>query len=108
MEGGISEEEECDFGTAKGGGEVGFGGGEVGGRREKLAESMAMALWNRERSSSSSGREIEIWRGGSIRGATKKNKTGKERMRIRAGISGEEEMEITAMAALLSTFFLVN
>lgn len=67
---------------------------------------MAMALWKRERSSSSSGREIEIWRGGSIRGATKKNKTGKERRRIRAGISGEEEVEITGMAAVLFSLSL--
>lgn len=66
-------------------------------RREKLAESMAMALWKRDRSSSSSGIEMEIWRGGSIRGARKKKTIGRERRRMRAGTSGEEEVEIIAM-----------
>lgn len=75
------------------------------GRREKLAASMAMALWKRERSSSSSGMEMEIRRGGSMWGPTKKNKIGRERRRMRAGTSGEEEVEIMAMADLsLSTF----
>lgn len=38
-------------------------------------------------------------------GPTKKNKIGRERRRMRAGTSGEEEVEIMAMADLsLSTF----
>lgn len=65
-----------------------------------------MALWKRERSSSSSGREIEIWRGGRIRGARKKKSTGRERRRMRAGISGEEVEEIMAMVADESFFSL--
>lgn len=59
---------------------------------------MAMALWKSERSSSSSGMEMEIWRGGRIRGARKKKTIGRERRRMRAGTSGEDEVEIMAMA----------
>ncbi|KAL2536038.1 Uncharacterized protein Fot_17429 [Forsythia ovata] len=49
-----------------------------------------MAFWKSERSSCSSGTEIEIWRGERIFGAKKKNKIGRERRRIRVGISGED------------------
>lgn len=72
--------------------------------RDKLAESMAMAFWNRERSSSSSGTEIEIRRGGRIFGAKKKNKIVKERRRIRVGISGDDVEQAMAMNEFIVHF----
>ncbi|CAI9781381.1 unnamed protein product [Fraxinus pennsylvanica] len=61
---------------------------------------MAMAFWKSERSSSSSGTEIEICRDERILGAKKKNKIGNDRRRIRVGISGEDVEQAMAMNLL--------
>lgn len=48
--------------------------------------SAAIALWKRERSSSSSSMEMEIWRGGRILGANMR-RIETEMRRVREGIS---------------------
>lgn len=70
----------------------------------------AMALWKRERSSSSSGAVMAIRRGGSTRGA-KMNRMGRERRRARVGMTGEEGYEkrgIMEMGFFYFFYFLWN
>lgn len=55
-------------------------------------DAAAIALWKRERSSSSSGAVMAIRRGGSTRGANM-NSMGREKRRARVGMSGEEGYE---------------
>lgn len=55
-------------------------------------DAAAIALWKRERSSSSSGAVMAIRRGGSTRGANM-NSMGREKRRARVGMRGEEGYE---------------